>query len=180
MAGETHTGTEAHGAGGKPAFPPFEPQSYPGQLLWFAIAFGLLYYVMSKIALPKVGAIIDDRQQRIGRDLEEAQALRTRSEESEAEYQRSLTEAQDRAKGIAQETRNTLAAETDASRKALEAELAGKLAAAETTIRSRTADAMSSVRGVASETASAIVERLTGRAPDGAALSAALDRSVRS
>lgn len=164
----------------QPGFPPFAADTFAGQLLWFAIAFGLLYYLMSKIALPRIGAVLDDRRDRIGRDLDEAQALRTQSQEAEAAFQLSLAEARERSKGIAQETRDRLAAETDTSRKALEADLAGKIAAAEATIRSRTEDAMSNVRAIAGEAASAIVERLTGRAPDQAAVEAALDRSVRS
>lgn len=182
MAGPSAThATKEHAAGGHQAgFPPFQPGSFPGQLLWFAIAFGLLYYVMSKIALPKVGAVLENRRQHIARDLDEAQALRTQSEEAEASYQASLAAARDRSKGIATEMRGRLTAESDAKRKTLEAELAAKLADAEATIRSRTEDAMSNVRAVAAEAAAAIVERLTGRAPDPAALDAALDHTVRS
>lgn len=175
----THATTAAPGGHG-PGFPPFQAQSFGPQLLWFAIAFGLLYYLMSKIALPKVGAVLEDRQRRIARELDEAQALRAQSEQAEAEFERSLAEARERAKRIAQETRDKLSAESEASRKALEQELSQKIAAAEATIRSRTEEAMSNVRAIAADAATAIVERLTGRPPDPAALNAALDRTVRS
>lgn len=179
-AGAPREGSQvAANAPHQPGFPPFQANTFAGQLLWFAIAFGLLYYVMSKVALPKIGAVLEDRRARIARDLEEAQALRQRSEEAEAAYERSLTEARDRAKGIAQEMRDRLAQESDAKRRALETELAERLAASEATIRSRTADAMSNVRGIATDAAAAIVERLTGRAPDRAAVEAALDRTLR-
>lgn len=177
-ADATHATTGAPDAAHKAAFPPFESHSFGPQLIWFAIAFGLLYYLMSKVALPKVGAILQDRQQRIANDLGEAQALRTQSEEAEAAFQRSLAEARDRSKGIAQETRDKLSAETDETRKALEADLAGKVAAAEATIRSRTEDAMSNVRSIASGAATAIVERLIGRTPPQASVDAALDRTL--
>lgn len=180
MAETTHATSATHEAGHKAAFPPFQANTFPGQLLWFAIAFGVLYYVMSKIALPQVGAILENRRQRIAADLDEAQALRTRSSEAETAYEASLAAARDRSKGIAQETRDRLTAESDAKRRTLEAELAEKLAAAETTIRQRTGQAMSNVRAVAAEAAAAIVERLTGRAPEPGALDAALDRTIRS
>ncbi|MDB5590799.1 F0F1 ATP synthase subunit B' [Enterovirga sp.] len=163
----------------QPGFPPFQANTFGGQLLWFAIAFGLLYYFMSKVALPKIGAVLEDRRSRIARDLEEAQAMRQRSEEAEAAYQLSLTEARDRSKGIAQEMRDKLTAESDVRRRALEAELAEKIAASEATIRSRTTAAMSNVRGIAADAATAIVERVTGRAPDRAVVDAALDRTLR-
>ncbi len=180
MAQETHAATGAPDGAHKAPFPPFQASSFAGQLLWFAIAFGLLYYVMAKVALPKVGAILDNRRQRIGRDLDEAQALRTRSEEAGAAYEQSLADAHDRSKGIAREMRDRLAAESDGRRKTLEAELAAKLAAAEATIKTRTGEAMSNVRAVAGEAAAAIVERLIGRTPDGATLDASLDRTLRS
>lgn len=174
-ADATHATT---GAAHKASFPPFEAHTFGPQLLWFAIAFGLLYYLMSRIALPKVGAILHDRQQRIAQDLDEAQTLRTQSQEAEAAFQLSLSEARDRSKGIAQEMRDRLAAETDTKRKALEADLAEKVAAAEATIRSRTDDAMSNVRAIAAEAAAAIVERLIGRVPPRASVDAALDRTL--
>ena len=140
--------TEAsHGApsGAHGAFPPFAGETFASQLLWFAIAFGLLYYVMSRIALPRIGAVMENRSQRIAGDLAEAERLR---------------------------------AESEARRKALEAELHERLVVAETTIGARTAEAMGSVRGIAADTATAIVERLTGQAPDRRAVEAALDRTM--
>lgn len=162
----------------QPGFPPFQAGTFAGQIIWFAIAFGLLYYVMSKLTLPKVAGILKDRQERIRRDLDEAQGLRDKSHAAEAAYEQSLADARAGSKAIAQETRERLAAETDSRRKALEDELAGRLAAAEATIRSRTDDAMSNVRSIASDAASAIVERLTGRAPDRSAVEAALERTL--
>lgn len=177
---DTHTGTLSepkgeHGGG----FPPFQAQTFGPQLLWLAITFGALYWLMSKVALPRVESVLKTRSDTIGRELEEAQRMRTQSEEAGAAYEKALADAREKAKGIAQESRDKLTAESDQRRKALEADLAGKLAAAETTIRSGTEAAMSNVRTIASEAAAAIVERLSGQAPDGSALQAALDRSVK-
>ena len=179
MAAEVHhsagTGVPAEHAG---AFPPFETSTFLSQLIWLAIAFGLLYYLMSKVALPRVEGALNRRADRIGRDLDEAHAMRRRSEEAGAAYELALSQARERATGIAQQMRDSLSAESDARRKALEAELAAKMTTAEDTIRTRTADAMSNVRGIASELATSIVERLTGRAPDSAKIQAALDRTT--
>ena len=166
---------EAHGA-----FPPFASETFASQLLWFAIAFGLLYYVMSRVALPRVAAIMESRSQRIAADLAEAERLRAESEAAGAAYEKSLNDARAKAKAIAQEMREALSAEAEARRKALEAELHERLAVAETTIGARTAEAMGSVRGIAADTATAIVERLTGQAPDRRAVEAALDRALTS
>lgn len=175
----THAGTEAPGHGGGGSFPPFASETFASQLIWFAIAFGVLYWLMSRMALPRVAGVLHGRSQRIARDLDEAQALKTQSEQAGAAYQRALAEARDRAKAIAQETRERLGAESDARRKALEADLAARLAQSEAALRTRTQDAMANVRGIATDAAAAIVERLTGRAPNGAAIQAAVDRTLR-
>ena len=182
MAQPAQTYTETVAPGNPEAhhssFPPFASETFGSQLLWFAVAFGLLYYLMSKIALPRVGEILENRSNRIGADLAEAERLRAESEAAGQAYETSLAEARARAKAIAQETRDALAAEAETRRKALEAELSEKIAHSEETISARSAEAMASVRGIAADTAVAIVERLTGQPPDRASVEAALDRTL--
>jgi F-type H+-transporting ATPase subunit b len=172
----THEGFAAtpaaeHGGG----FPPFESHTFASQLIWLALAFGLLYYLMDKIALPRIQAILHDRAVRLSSDLDEAQRLKAEADAAGAAYEKSLSDAQAKAQAIALETRTALTQEAETKRKALEAELNARIAASEATLRTRTAEAMGNVRGIAGETASAIVERLTGRSPDEAALTKALD-----
>ncbi len=174
QAQTTHAGTEAHGGA---AFPPFATETFGGQLLWLAITFGLLYFLLSRLVLPRLTGIIEGRREAIARDLDEAAAMKTRAEEAGAAYEKSLAEAKGRAQTLAQETRATLSAESDAKRKAIEADLGQRLAQAEATIAAKKADAMSNVRGIARDTATAIVERLIGRAPSPQAVDAALDQS---
>jgi F-type H+-transporting ATPase subunit b len=173
--GSTQTHTEHAPGGHGAAFPPFESHTFLSQLIWLALAFGLLYYLMSKVALPRIETILNDRSNRLSADLDQAQRMKAEADAAGAAYEKSLREAQAKAQGIAQDTRNTLSAEADAKRKTLEAELNQRLAASDATIRARTAEAMGNVRSIAGETASAIVERLTGQAPDPATLNRALD-----
>jgi len=175
VTGSTQPAPEGDHGGG--AFPPFQSETFASQLLWFAITFGLLYILMSRVALPRVANVLEKRSTRLANDLDEAQRLKAQSEAAAEGYEKALAEARGEAKKIAQETRNKLSAEAEARRKAVEAELNEKLAASETTLRQQTAAAMSNVRGIAIETASAIVEQLTGRAPDPSAVESALDQA---
>jgi len=172
--GSPQTHTEQAPGGHHAAFPPFESHTFLSQLIWLALAFGLLYYLMSKIALPRIEAILGDRARRLSADLDEAQRMKSEADAAGTAYETSLRQAQAKAQAIAQDTRNALSAEADAKRKTLEAELNQRLAASEATIRARTNEAMGNVRTIAGETASAIVERLTGKAPDQATLDRAL------
>jgi F-type H+-transporting ATPase subunit b len=173
VTGSTQAAPE--GVAHKAAFPPFASESFASQLLWFTLAFGLLYYLMSRVALPRIGAVLEDRTTRLAKDLDDANRLKTEAETAAAAHEKALADARARAKAIAQERRNELTLAAEARRKALEAELAQRLAGSEATIRARTAEAMGNVRGIAAETAAAIVERLIGRAPDPASVEAALD-----
>ena len=160
---------EGHGG-----FPPFQAQHFPSQLVWLTLTFILLYVLMSRIALPRIGAIFAERSKRIGDDLAAAQRFKERSDAASAAYQKSLADARARAQEIASETRERQAAEVEATNKRLEAQLHDKLAAAERSIAATRTGAMANVGSIAAETASAIVERLIGIAPADHEVAAAL------
>jgi F-type H+-transporting ATPase subunit b len=160
---ETTAHTEAHGE--SHAFPPFESQHYPSQLFWLALTFILLYVLMSRVALPRIGSILADRSKRIADDLAAAQRFKEQSEAADAAYQKSLADARARAQAIANETREQQAAQANAVNKKLEAQLHEKLAAAEQSIATTRTTAMGNVSSIAAETAAAIVERLLGTVP---------------
>ena len=158
-------------------FPPFDPSTFASQLVWFAIAFGFLYWYMSKRGLPQLGAVIDGRKAQIARDLDDATAMQQRADAAAAAHERTLAEARAKAQSLAQAARDAAAADAQAKRKALEDDLAAKLAAAEREIAATRAQAMANVAEVARDAAEAIVERLGGRPADPAAVAAAV-RSV--
>lgn len=165
------------GGGAHSNFPPFDPGTFPSQLVWLAIAFGLLYWYMSKRGLPQLGAVIDGRKALIARDLDDATAMQQKADAAAAAHEKTLAEARAKAQALAQAARDAAAADAQAKRQALEDDLAAKLAAAEREIDATRAQAMTNVAEVARDTAGAIVERLGGRAADPAAIAAAV-RSV--
>ena len=143
--------------------PQLDFSTWPPQIIWLVITFGILYLVISKFALPKIGGAIESRQNRIASDLDEAQRLKDESERAIAAYETALAEAKAKAHGIAQETRDTLKAEIEAERNALDEKLNERLAEAEARISATKADALKSVEEVAGEAAGAIVSQLIGK-----------------
>ena len=174
---ETPANTE--GNAGHTGFPPFESQHFPSQLVWLALTFILLYVLMAKIALPRIGSILADRSKRIGDDIAAAQRLKERSDAAHAAYEKALADARGRAQGIANETREREAAAAEETNKRLEAELHERLAAADKSIAGRRAAAMENVGTIATDTASAIVERLIGKAPAADEVAAAVQQSTK-
>src|SRR5664279_6575875 len=146
--------TEANG-GHSGGFPPFDSSTFASQLVSLLIAFVALYLIVSRIALPRVGSVLDARQKAIEGDLAEAQKLKDASDGALKAYESELAAARSRAQAISNETRETLNAASEAERKTLEERLAVKLAEAEKTIAATRETAMSNVRSIAAEAATA-------------------------
>jgi F-type H+-transporting ATPase subunit b len=174
----TSARTAADG-GHKAPFPPFQKDTFASQLVSLAIAFVALYLIVSKIALPRVGSVLDERQGTIDGDLAQAQKLKDSSDAALKAYESELAAARSRAQTIGAETREKLNAASEAERKTLEQRLSVKLAEAEKSIAATRTAAMSNVRGIAADAAAAIVQRLTGIAPDGRSVDAAVDASLK-
>jgi F-type H+-transporting ATPase subunit b len=170
MAAPTAT-TEAPAQHG---FPPFETQYFPSEIVWLALSFVLLYVLMSRVAMPRIGAIFAERNKRIADDIATAQGLKERSDAAQAAYEKALADARTRAQNMASATREREAAAAEETNKRLEAQLHERLATAEKSIAATRATAMGNVGTIAAEAASAIVERLIGQTPPAHEVAAAL------
>lgn len=154
--------TEAPQAAEGSKLPQLDQTTYGGQLFWLAVTFLFLYFVMSRVAVPRIATVIEERRDRILDDLDKAAALKQQAEEAGRAYEKAVADARARARSLAEEARRKVKGETDKLRAEAEAGLAQKLAAAEAQIAARKAQALANVRVIAAETAQAVVQRLIG------------------
>ena len=144
------------------------------QVVWMALIFFTLYLLLSRVALPRVAEVLETRRVTIERDLETARAAKDEADRAVAE----LTEASRQARAESQAAIADAAAgakrAADEDSHALNERLGAQLADAERQIADARAQAMASLRQVATEAADALFSRLTGRAPDAAAMSEAV------
>jgi F-type H+-transporting ATPase subunit b len=178
MAEEHSTITEnpsERGAG----FPPFQRETFASQLLWLALFFVALYLIAAKLALPRVGAIMAERQKRVDGDLAEAARMKDQADAAAAAYEKALAEARTRAQAMAAEARHMLNAKAELERQALEQKLNARLDTAEQSIAATKTTAMANVRAIAEDAAAAIVARLTGVTPEKATVAAAVDAAIK-
>jgi F-type H+-transporting ATPase subunit b len=145
--------------------PQLNPLDWGPQLIWLLITFGILYVLMLKVALPRIGSVLEARADRIAKDLAEADRLRRQTEEAIAAYEQTLAEAKQKAHAIVEEGRAKLKAESAAERARLDSELAERGAEAETRINAAKTSAMRDVNEVAAEVAADIVRQLIGVTP---------------
>ena len=162
--------TAAHGAahaaehGGEHggAFPPFDTSTFASQLFWLLLTFGFLYWFMSRVIVPRIGNILETRQDRIAQDLDRAHELKSEADAAFAAYEQELAQAKSTANDIGNKARDAAKSAAEAERQKVEAELADKLAEAETRIKTIRDTAMADVGAIAAETAEAVVKQLIG------------------
>ena len=158
VAADVADALDEHKSGGLPQLnaPDFAPQ-----LFWLAVTFVLLYWIMAKVALPRIGEVIEERRDRIQRDLAAAERLKTETDKALQTYEKALSDARGSASAIARQTRDELTAEVDKERKAIQGQLASKLAGAEASIAATKTKALASVKDIAGDTVVQIVSALT-------------------
>jgi F-type H+-transporting ATPase subunit b len=167
-----HAAAEAHASGG---LPQLDMSTWPGQLFWLAVTFSVLFLMLWRVILPRIGMAIEDRRDRIADDLDMASSLKEKAEASAAEYERLLAEARSKAHAMAMKNRDRV--DQDVADEAAQAdeEIAKRQVVAEQRISEMREKALSEVRNVAIETTQAIITELTGTQADTKALAAAVD-----
>lgn len=155
----------AAGAQDGGGMPQFNPAHFVPQLFWLAVSFVTLYMLLSRIALPRIGQVIEERQDRIRRDLDEASRMKSDTEKALASYEKSIADARSRAQAHAKEARDRVAQSSDKERAALESRLGAKIAETEKRIATMKTAATASISAIAAETAGPIVRKLIGVDP---------------
>jgi F-type H+-transporting ATPase subunit b len=171
--------THSEAPAGQNGFPPFQSQNYPSQLVWLTLTFILLYVIMAKVALPRIGAILAQRRRHIADEIAAAQRFKEQSDAAHAAYEKALADARARAQAIAGAMREKQAVAAAETNKRLEAQLHERLAAAEQSIAATRAAAMGNVGTIAADTAAAIVKRLIGKAPAEPEVAAAVGDALK-
>jgi len=142
------------------AFPPFDPTYFASQLLWFAITFGALYFLMARVIIPRLAGILETRHDRISRDLDEAQRLKAEADAAVAAYEHELSDARQNAQAIALTATNKAKADAEEARNKVEAELSEELADAEARINEMRDTAMADVSTIAADVTETLVQQL--------------------
>jgi F-type H+-transporting ATPase subunit b len=142
--------------------PQFDLATFSPQIVWLAISFVILYLLMSRVALPRIGAVLETRQGRIADDLDEAEQLKQKAETVMADYEAALAKARGDAQDILAKQTAELAAEADKRGAEVADRLAAEANAAAQRITEAKQSALQEMTGAAAELAQAAAEKLTG------------------
>lgn len=158
--------------------PQLDVTTFAPQLVWLAITFCAMFFIMWKVAVPKIADALETRQMRVEDNLKKAEDLKREAEATLAAYEKALADARAQAHDDIQKIQNDLQAAAEKEEAEQNVKLEAKLAASEKAITKEVAKAMENVRGVAIEVAVSAVERLTGDAPDMSTVEKAVDNVV--
>ncbi len=148
-----------HGADhAKGGLPQLNFDTFPTQIFWLVVGLVVLFWLMSKVALPRIASVLEERADAIASDLDQADEFKRKAEEAEAAYNQALADARAKSQEIAADTRAVIQKDVDAAMAKADAEISARTAEGEKRIAQIRESAMSSVEEVASETAQAVME----------------------
>jgi len=180
MASDTssHNLEAAGEAAEKAGMPQLDFSTYSNQIFWLVITLVVIYFVLSRVALPRIGAVLAERSGTISNDVAAAEELKMKAVEAEAAYNQALADARAEANRIVGEARGEIQAELDVAIAKADAEISAKSAESEKAIAAIRESALDSVKEVAKDTAKEIVSALGGKA-DAKAITAAVTARLK-
>jgi F-type H+-transporting ATPase subunit b len=171
--------TEAHGeAEAAAGMPQLDFSTWPNQIFWLLVTLVVIYFVLSKIALPRIGAVLADRKSTITNDLAAAEELKQKAVTAEKAYNDALANARTEAAKIVAAAKAEIQKDLDAATAKADAQIAAKAAESEKTIAGIRDGAAAAVAEVARDVAHELVASLGGSA-DAKAVQAAVTARLK-
>ena len=172
-------GAEAAGHAAESAgMPQLDFATFPNQIFWLVVALIVIYFILSRIALPRIGGILADRQSTITNDLAAAEDLKAKAEDAEKAYNQALIDARAEANKIVAEARAEIQKDLDKATAKADAEIAAKSAESAKRIEEIRANAAKDVAEVAKSAAADIVSAFGAKA-DAKSVTAAINARLK-
>ena len=149
MATET-SGASEHAEG----MPQLDFSTFPNQIFWLCVTLVIIYFIMSRIALPRIATVLAERQGAIQRDLDKAEEMKRGAVDAEAAYNKALADARGQANEIVAEAKADIQKDLDKAIAKADAEIAAKAAEADKAIQAIRTGAVKSVQTVCKHSSS--------------------------
>ena len=173
------TTSEVYLLAAEAGMPQLDPTYWASQGFWLILIFTLLYLALSKLFIPKIKNSIDDRENRIKDDLDEAQKLKEVAETKLKEYEISIENAKKDVQKILFESKNKLNSEIQNKKKTFEKEIETEIKNAEKEIESFKKESLESISKISEEITSKIIENISGEPMNQSSVKATVQESVK-
>ena len=159
--------------------PQLDPTYWASQAFWLVLIFSLLYLTLSKMFIPKIKESIDNRENKIKDDLDEAQKLKTIAEQKLKEYEATIEEAKKEVQKIIFESKNKLISEIQNKKKEIEKEIDLELKNLDQEIVNLQKDSVTNISAIAEEMTSKVIEMVSGEPLNQSSIKAAVLESTK-
>jgi len=154
--------------------PQLDPKYWASQAFWLILIFTILYLVLSNLFIPKIKNNIDNRENKIKDDLDEAQKLKNLAEQRLKEYELSIENAKKEVQKIIFESKNKLNSEIQNKKKEFEKEIEIEIINAEKEIENLKKESLKSISTISEEMTSKVIEQISGEPMNQSSVKAAI------
>ena len=164
-----HEATGASSSSG-PKLPQLDLTTYSSQVFWLIVSFVVLYFLVAKLAMPRIAEVLEERQERIEDDLDKAETLKKEAYQVRIEYEKALSAAREKAQDATRHAQEEIAKRSAEAESAAQVkvtvmleEAEKRIAASKTGAEGKPGDPISSLeRSVAQEVVANAVQKLIG------------------
>ncbi len=170
--------TDANGANDAVGMPQLDFATFPNQIFWLVVTLVVIYLILSRVALPRIAAVLAERRGTITNDISRAEELNLKAEEAEKAYQKALADARAEANRIIEKAKADMQEQLDEAMQRADAEIAARTAESEKRIAAIRASAADAVEDVAKDTVREVLSSL-GQPADGRTVNAAVTARLK-
>jgi F-type H+-transporting ATPase subunit b len=152
----------AHGGGehAAPSFPPFDTSLFASQLIWFAITFCALYFIVSRFIVPTVSGVLEKRALQLASDRNAAAQRTAEAEAAKSAMEKASAKARADARKLIDDMRADVAAKLAAEQAEASARLAKRAEESAARMAEARAKAMAEIPSIADALAREIADKL--------------------
>ena len=159
--------------------PQLDPTYWASQAFWLILIFTSLYLTLSKMFIPKIKESIDDRENKIKDDLDEAQKLKLIAEKKFKEYKVTIENTKKEVQKIIFENKNKMNSEIQNKKKKKEEELEAEVKSVEREIENLKKESLASISVISEEMTSKVIEMVSGEPLNQSSIKAAVLESTK-
>ena len=142
--------------------PQLDPKYWASQAFWLILVFTILYISVSKFYLPKIKNNLEDRENKIKKDIDDANKFKELSESRLKEYERILENAKREVIKIHLESKNTLDKDIHKKKETIEKEIEKEISKAQKEIIELKKNSISDIQKISENIAASIIENISG------------------
>ena len=142
--------------------PQLDPKYWASQAFWLILIFTILYISIAKFYLPKIKNNLDNRDNRIKSDLDDANKFKELSESKIREYEKILEEAKKEVIKIHMDSKNILDKDIKTKKESVEKEIEKEILKAQKEINELKKESISDIQKISENIASNLIENISG------------------